>query len=74
MDILIEDAEQLTYLTPEGLWTKKPAEGRGFLSTKSAYATAKKELIGKFNIVQFIALTGQFINLDCGKGKGTETQ
>ena len=73
MDILIEDAEQLRYLNAKGQWTKNPGEGSSFLSTKAAYATAKNELIGKFNIVRFIALNGQLINLDCGRGKRKET-
>jgi hypothetical protein len=73
MDILIEDAEQLTYLNAKGQWSKTPGEGSGFLSTRAAFATAKNELIGKFNIVQFIALNGQLVNLDTGRGKGKET-
>lgn len=73
MIILIEDAEQLTYLNANGQWSKKPGETSPFLSTKAAYATAKNEVMGRFNIVQFIAVNGQLINLDCGKGKSKET-
>lgn len=74
MNILIEDAEQLTYLNAKGQWTKKPSEGSSFLSTKAAYATAKNELIGKFNIVLFVAPNSQLINLDCGRGKSKEAR
>jgi len=69
MEILIEDAEKLSYLNAKGKWTKTPEEGSGFLSTKAAFAAAKNEPIGKFNIVHFIPLSGQLINLDYGTGK-----
>ena len=72
MNILIEDAEKLEYLTSNSGWTKNPADGRNFGSTGSALAAAKKEPLGKFNIVSYIAQTKQFINLNHGKGKGTE--
>lgn len=73
MDILIEDAEQLNYLNAKGQWSKKPSEGASFPSTKAAYAVAKNELIGKFNIVRFLAFNGQLINLDRGRGKLKES-
>jgi hypothetical protein len=70
MNILIEDAEKLEYLTSNNLWTKNAAEGRNFGATGTAFAAAKKELIGKFNIVAYIAESKQFINMDHGRGKG----
>jgi len=72
MSILIEDAETLEYLTSSGRWTKKPADGRSFGATTAAFEVAKKEPIRKFNIVCYIPQTRQFINMDHGRGKGTE--
>ena len=72
MNILIEDAEKLQYLTSSNYWTKNPAEGKNFGATGTAFAAAKKELIGKFNIVAYIAESKQFINMDHGRGKGAE--
>ena len=69
MKILIEDAETLEYLTDNSQWTKKAAEGRGFVATAAAFEVAKKEPIRKFNIVCYIGQTKQFINLDHGRGK-----
>ena len=70
MNILIENAETLEYLNGNGQWTKKATEGKNFGATEAAFQVAKKEPIGKFNIVFYIAQTEQFINLDHGKGKG----
>jgi len=72
MNILIEDAEKLEYLTSTNHWTKNAAEGKNFGATGTAFATAKKELIGKFNVVAYIAESKQFINLNHGRGKGAE--
>ena len=72
MTIIIEDAETRKFLTAEGSWTAKPVEGLTFTSTQVASAAARKELIGKFNIVGYIADTAQFINMDHGRGKGGE--
>jgi len=52
MNILIEDAETLEYLTSNQLWTKNAATGKDFGATGAAFVVAKKELIGKFNIVE----------------------
>jgi hypothetical protein len=73
MNILIEDAETLEYLTSSGRWTKNAAEGKAFGATRAAFEVAKKEAIRKFNIVCYTGATKQFINLDHGRGKGTET-
>jgi hypothetical protein len=73
MNILIEDAETLEYLTHDGQWTKNVAAGKTFRATETAFEVAKREPIRKFNIVCYIAQTGQFINLDHGRGKGPET-
>ena len=70
MNILIEDAEKLEYLTSENQWTKNAAEGKSFGATEAAFQAAKKEPIGRFNIVFYISQTKQFINLDHGRGKG----
>jgi hypothetical protein len=70
MNILIEDAESLQYLTANGQWTKNVAEGRNFGATDVAFDTAKKEPVGKFNIVCYISQSKQFINLNHGRGKG----
>jgi hypothetical protein len=70
MNILIEDAETLEYFTSDNKWTKKASEGKNFGATEAAFAVAKKEPIGKFNIVFYIAQTQQFINMDHGRGKG----
>jgi hypothetical protein len=70
MNILIEDAEKLEYLTSSNQWTKNAADGKNFGATGTAFAVAKQELIGKFNIVSYISQTKQFINLNHGRGKG----
>jgi hypothetical protein len=71
MNILIENAETLEYLAENGHWTKKPDEGTPFPATRTAFAAAKNEAIGKFNIVCYFPGTRQFINMDHGSGKGT---
>ena len=70
MNILIEEAETLQYLAPNNQWTRNVSEGRTFGATRTAFEVAKHEQIGKFNIVYYIPQTGQFINLDRGRGKG----
>ena len=70
MNILIEDAETLEYLTSNGQWTKNAVEGKTFTATALAFEVAKKEPIHKFNIVCYIPQTKQFINMDHGRGKG----
>ena len=70
MNILIEDAETLEYFTGDNHWTKNVSEGKNFGATETAFAVAKKEPIGKFNIVFYIPQTKQFINMDHGRGKG----
>ena len=73
MNILIENAETLEYLADKGRWTKKPTEGISFPATRAAFAAAKNEPIGKFNIVRYFAETEQFINMDHGSGKGASS-
>jgi len=68
MNILIENAESLEYLTENNQWSKKPADGKNFVGVRMALAIAKKEAIGKFNIVWFIKETKQFINMEHGRG------
>ncbi len=70
MNILIEDADSLKFFTSDGLWSKTATDGRRFSGTALAFKTAKQEAVGKFNIVGYVSETGQFINLDSGKGKG----
>ncbi len=72
MNILIEDAETLEYLTSDNTWTKKASEGKNFGATEAAFDIAKKEPIGKFNIVFYIPQTKQFINMDHGRGRGLD--
>ena len=67
MNILIEDAETLQYLTSNSQWTKNASEGKDFGATKTAFQAAKKEPIGRFNIVFYISQTKQFVNLDHGR-------
>ncbi len=70
MNILIEDAETLQYLTGDSRWTKNVSEGKTFEATRTAFQAAKRESIGRFNIVCYIPQTRQFINLDHGRGRG----
>ena len=72
MNILIEDADSLQYFTINSLWSKDILDARRFANTMSAFTAAKKELIGKFNIVGYILETKQFVNLNHGRGKGSE--
>jgi len=68
MNILIENAESLEYLTADNRWSKKPADGKNFSGVKAALGIAKKEVINKFNIVWYHPDTEQFINLHHGRG------
>jgi len=74
MNILIENAESLEYLGANGGWTKNAINARRFAATGLAFAAAKQEPVGKFNIVGYITETKQFVNMDHGRGKGTETK
>jgi hypothetical protein len=71
MNILIENAESLEFLTSTGLWTKNAAKGKSFEGTGMAFDAAKKEPMGRFNIVFYISQTKQFVNLDHGRGTGS---
>lgn len=70
MNILVENADSLEYLTDAGQWTKDPRGGKRFPASAVAYQFAKREVIGKFNIVGHIPASNQFVNLDHGRGKG----
>jgi len=72
MNIMIEDAETLQFAAAQGGWTKNVTEGKLFDATGAAFAFARKEPVGKFNIVCYIQETEQFINLNHGRGKGIE--
>ena len=72
MNILIEDADRLEYFTIDSLWSKNIMDAKRYANTSSAFIAAKKEAIGKFNIVGYILETKQFINLNHGRGKGLE--
>ena len=74
MNIIIENAESLEYLTATGEWTKTVVSAKRFPATGAAFAAAKHEAVGKFNVVGFIADSNQFINLDHGRGKGVEAK
>jgi len=69
MNIFIENAESLEYLANDGQWTKNIEAGKRFGNTKVAYAAAKLETVHSFNIVSYIPLTRQLVNLEHGKGK-----
>ena len=69
MNILIENADSLEYLANDGQWTKNADAGKNFGTTRNALATAKQETVQAFNIVSYIPLTKQFVNLQHGKGK-----
>ncbi|MDB6019892.1 MAG: hypothetical protein JWR19_4381 [Pedosphaera sp.] len=73
MNILIEDAESLEFLKENGKWTKKPADGKKFANTQTAFAAAKAEPIHKFNIVCYFPGTMQFVNLDQGNATDKTT-
>jgi hypothetical protein len=70
MNIMIENADSLEYLAGDNHWTKTAADGKLFPRTIAAFDAAKKEAIGKFNIVGYITETRQFINLNHGRGRG----
>jgi hypothetical protein len=70
MNILIENAESHEYLNSNSEWTKNAVDAKRFSATGLAFAAAKKESIGKFNIVGYIAETKQFVNMEHGRGKG----
>ena len=70
MNIMIENADSHEYLTGDNLWTKNAVEGKHFPRTGAAFDVAKKEAIGKFNIVGYVPETQQFINLNHGRGRG----
>jgi hypothetical protein len=70
MNILIENAETQEFLAGDGRWTKKSSQGATFATTRAAQTAAKKEPIGKFNIVGQFGASEQLFNLDCGTGKG----
>ena len=67
---MIENADSLEYLTVDNHWSKIAAEGKHFPRTGAAFDVAKKEAIGKFNIVGYVPETRQFINLNHGRGRG----
>jgi len=70
VNIMIENADSLEYLTVDNHWTKIAADGKHFPRTGAAFDVAKKEAIGKFNIVGYVPETRQFINLNHGRGRG----
>ncbi len=70
MNIMIENADSHEYLAADNLWTKNAADGKHFPRTGAAFDVAKKEAIGKFNIVGYVTETRQFINLNHGRGRG----
>jgi hypothetical protein len=73
MNILIENAETQEFLASDGRWTKKSSQGASFATTRAAQSAAKKEPIGKFNIVGQFGESEQLFNLDCGSGKGASS-
>jgi len=72
MTILIENAESFEYLNANSGWTNDAVDAMAFPSTRIAFAAAKKQPIGKFNIVGYVGETRQLVNLDHGRGGGVE--
>jgi hypothetical protein len=70
LNILIENAVTFEFLTSDGRWTKKSSQGAIFATTRAAQVVAKREPIGKFNIVGQFGGSEQLFNLDFGSGKG----
>jgi hypothetical protein len=70
MNIIIEDAETLNYFTSEGRWSKNANEGKPYATASQAFAVARHEPIGKFNIAGYIVQTRQLINIRNGRGTG----
>jgi len=69
MNILVENTEKLEYLTSNNQWTKNAAEGRNFGAVEAAFAVAKEESVGQFNIVGYFPQTKQFFNMNHGRGR-----
>jgi hypothetical protein len=74
MYILIENEENLEYLTSENNWSKNPQKGKQFLTGRLAFHAARLEAIDRFNIVAYIPETRQFVNLNHGRGIGKPYQ
>jgi len=70
MTILVENAESGEYLTTANLWTKIPIDGKPFKKVIDAFEAAKKEAIGRFNVVGYVGENKQLINLNHGRGRG----
>ena len=72
MNILIENAESRQYLTSHGEWTQNADEGKDFGATQAAFEAARREPIGKFNIVCYILQKQRaiIIPMDHGQGRG----
>ena len=70
MNIIIEDAETLNFFTSEGRWAKNAIEGKPYATANQAFAAARREPIGKFNIAGYIVQTRQLINIRSGRGTG----
>jgi hypothetical protein len=73
VNILVENAVTLEFLTSDGSWTKKLSQGAIFATARGAHAAAKREPIGKFNIVGQFGESEQLFNLDYGSGKGASS-
>jgi hypothetical protein len=74
MNILIEDAETQEYLASDGHWTKRPDEGASFTTSRGAYTAAKREPIGKFNIVWYFGDYGTIDQFGSWEWQGQVTQ
>jgi len=72
MNIIIEDAESFKFYGADGKWTANVADGKRYAGTNQAFKAAKLEPIGKFNITGYIPETRQFVNLEHGRGTGSE--
>ena len=70
MNIIIEDAETRNYFAGEGQWTPNATEGKLYATANQAFAAARREPIGRFNIAGYIIQTRQLINIRNGRGTG----
>jgi hypothetical protein len=68
MNIHIENAETLEYLTSSGSWTRNVKKAEAFKSSTLAKKTGSLAAIGKFNVVGAFNNSPQLTNLDVGCG------
>jgi len=70
MNILIEDAETLQYLTSNSQWTKNASKAKTSGPPKRPFRLRKKNRSAGLTSFFTSPKTRQFINMDHGRGKG----